>query len=199
MTLTSVLLVLMQVCSLQLMLVAMPTCPLEGDLVQSVHHLLRDLGGPFPVHCLPYNANISFPSSALPAATANHAECRQVLWVVYESLQEAGPMFDDEELPAGVTWERKKVQKFRMEQDRLGEEGSCLSGVGSSGVLAPYFSNVTAVLQQQDSAACGLMALRKDLLSVLESALHHHRNCFTWRNTTEDTRPRLLRKRSHAH
>lgn len=36
-------------------------------------------------------------------------------------------MFDDEELPAGVTWERKKVQKFRMEQDRLGEEGSCVS------------------------------------------------------------------------
>lgn len=101
-------------------------------------------------------------------------------------------MFDDEELPAGVTWERKKVQKFRMEQDRLGEEGSCvstyrfsyppsvlslspsylslsvpltclslqLSGVGSSGVLAPYFSNVTAVLQQQ---------VNSDTLSVSQS------------------------------
>ncbi|XP_073351157.1 interferon phi 2 [Pagrus major] len=199
MTLSSVLLVLLQICSLQLMLVAMPTCPLEGDLVQRAHHLLRDLGGSFPVHCRPYNANISFPGSALPAATANHPECRQVLWVVYESLQEAGPMFDDEELPAGVTWDRKTVRDFRMVQDRLGEDGSCLSGVDSSGVLSPYFSNVTAVLQQQDGATCGLMALRRDLLKVLQSALHQHRTCFTWRNTTEDTRPRLLRKRSHAH
>lgn len=36
-------------------------------------------------------------------------------------------MFDDEELPVGVTWDRKKVHEFRMEQDRLSEEGSCVS------------------------------------------------------------------------
>ncbi len=46
MTLSSVLLILLHVCSLQQMVVAMPTCQLEGDLVQQAHHLLRDLVRP---------------------------------------------------------------------------------------------------------------------------------------------------------
>lgn len=34
----------------------------------------------------------------------------------------------------------------------------------------------------QDSAACGWMALRRDLLRVLKSALDKNNNCFTWRH-----------------
>ncbi|XP_054464076.1 interferon phi 3 [Anoplopoma fimbria] len=184
MTLSPVLLVLLQVCSLHLMAVAMPTCQLEGTLVQSAHRLLRDLGGSFPAHCLTYNANISFPDSAFPAANANHMQCRRALWVVYESLQEAEQMFEDHELPVGeggVTWDHEKFIKFRHLQHRLLEKGSCLSSVDGSSVLSSYFSNVTAVLQQQDSAACGWMALRRDLLRVLESTLYNHHTCFTWR------------------
>ncbi|XP_070780053.1 interferon phi 2 [Enoplosus armatus] len=185
MTLSSVLLVLLQVCSLQLMVVAMPTCQLQGHLVQSAHHLLRDLGGPFPVPCLPYNTNISFPVSAFPAATASHPQCRRALRVVYESLKEAGFIFENNELPVGeggVTWDDQKLEHFQNLQDRLVEEGSCLSSGDGAGVLSSYFSNVTAVLQQPESAACGWMALRRDLLWVLKSALQKHDTCFTWRN-----------------
>nr|QTY39051.1 IFNc [Lateolabrax japonicus] len=182
---SSVLLVLLQVCSLQLMVVAKPTCQLQGDLVQSAHHLLRDLGGEFPVHCLPYNVNISFPTSAFPAATTNHIQCRRVLGVVYESLWEAGLMFEDPGLPVGeggVNWDDQKLDTFRNLQYRLLEDGSCLSSVNGSGVLSSYFSNVTAVLEQQESATCGWMALRRDLLWVLKSAPQKYRSCFTWRH-----------------
>ncbi|XP_044188105.1 interferon phi 3 [Thunnus albacares] len=184
MTPSSVLLLLLQLCSLQLMLVAMPTCHLQGTLVQEAHNLLRDLGTPFPVHCLPYNANISFPSSVFPAATANHPQCRRALWVVYESLDKAGPIFNDEDhVPpvgkGGVNWDVKKLDDFKNVQDRLQEQGSCLSDVDTSGVLSPYFGNVTAVIEQEN-AACGWQALRRDLLWVLKSALQNHHKCFTW-------------------
>ncbi|XP_044037313.1 interferon phi 3 [Siniperca chuatsi] len=185
MTLSSVLLVLLQVCSLQLMVAAMPKCQLQGDLVMSTHHLLRDLGEEFPVHCRVLNTNISFPDSAFPAKTTNHPQCRQALWVVYESLREAGQIFGDHELPVGeggVTWDNAKLEDFQNLQFRLLEEGSCLSRVSGSGVLSSYFSNVTAVLQQQESAACGWMALRRDLLRVLATGLQKHCTCFTWRD-----------------
>ncbi|XP_034396052.1 interferon phi 3 [Cyclopterus lumpus] len=184
MTLSSVVLVLLQVYSLHRMAVAKPTCLLEGNMVQSAHHLLRDLGGPFPILCLPYRANISFPDSAFPTAKANHIQCRRALRVVYESLQGAEQVFEDHGLPVGgggVTWDREKLNRFRHLQHRLLEKGSCLSSV-DSGVLPSYFSNVTAVLQQQDSASCGWMSLKRDLLRVLESTLHHQPSCFTWRH-----------------
>ncbi|XP_041813830.1 interferon phi 3 [Chelmon rostratus] len=184
MMLSSVFVLLLQVCSLRLMVGAVPTCQLQGELVLSTHHLLSDLGGTFPVHCLQYKHNISFPGSAFPAATASHPQCRQALWVVYESLREAGLMFEDHGLPVGeggLTWDEKKLEDFRNVQDRLLEEGSCLSRVDASGVLSPYFRNVTAVLQQQDAADCGWTSLRRDLLWVLKSALQTHKGCLTWR------------------
>ncbi|KAL3054438.1 interferon alpha-H-like [Gymnodraco acuticeps] len=187
MMLVSLLLILLQVCSQLMTAVAIPTCLLNGHVVQSAHHMLRDLGGSFPVSCLPVNINISFPSSALPAAaSANPLQCRKALWVVYESLQEAGLVFE-EDLPAGLTWRDEKLQRFRHLQFRLMEEGQCLSGVDGSVVLSSYFSNVTAVLEQQGSAVCGWEALRRDLLWVLKSALHQHHNCFTWGTKTPPT------------
>ncbi|KAK1875660.1 Interferon alpha-G [Dissostichus eleginoides] len=171
MMLVSLLLILLQVCSQLMTAVAIPTCLLNGHVVQSAHHMLRDLGGSFPVSCLPVNINISFPSSALPAAaSANPLQCRKALWVVYESLQEAGIVFE-EDLPAGLTWRDEKLQRFRHLQFRLMEEGH----------------NVTAVLEQQGSAVCGWEALRRDLLWVLKSALHQHHNCFTWGTKTPPT------------
>ncbi|XP_039973916.1 interferon beta-like [Xiphias gladius] len=179
---SSVLLVLLQLCSLQLMVYARPTCQLQENVVKNTHHLLRDLGGPFPVHCLQYNVNISFPDSEIPTATASHPQCRRALLVVYESLQGMQLMFEDNELPVGeggVTWDDTILNTFRNLQNRLLEEGSCLSSVDGPGVLSSYFSNVTAVVQQQDSAACGWMALRRDVLRVLKTTLQKHHSCFT--------------------
>ncbi|XP_026180931.1 interferon alpha-B-like [Mastacembelus armatus] len=181
MMLSSALLILLQLCSLQVMTVAMPRCGLQATVVQTAYNLLKDLGGPFPVHCLQYNANISFPDSAFPA-TSNHFQCDQALRVVYESLRGAWLIFNDhDELPDGLMWNKDKFDIFHNLQGRLLKEGSCFSSVGDSGVLSSYFSNVTAVLQQQDSAACGWMALRRDLLRVLMYNLQQHRNCFTKR------------------
>ncbi|XP_049925566.1 uncharacterized protein LOC126405727 [Epinephelus moara] len=184
MTVSSVLLVLLQVCSLHLMVVAMPTCKLEGNLIQLAHNLLRDLGT-FPAHCLPYNANITFPPSVFPAVTTNKPQCRQASWVVYESLQGAGQIFEDYDVPVGeggVTWDDQKLAKFQHLQERLLDQGSCLSSVNGSEVVSSYFSHLTAALQQQDSSACGWMALWRDLLRVLKFALQkHYHTCFTWR------------------
>ncbi|KAM7387666.1 hypothetical protein PAMA_010010 [Pampus argenteus] len=161
----SVLLLVLQLCSLHLMLVAMPTCHLQGNVVQTAHNLLRDLGAPFPVHCLQYNINVSFPGSAFPAATVDHPQCRRALGVVYESLRGVGLMFEDHDLPereGGVTWDATKLDNFRNLQDRLLDKGSCLSDVDASAVLSSYFSNVTAVVQQ-----CGVWLARYEERSAL--------------------------------
>uniref|UniRef100_A0A665WLJ9 Interferon alpha-4-like n=1 Tax=Echeneis naucrates TaxID=173247 RepID=A0A665WLJ9_ECHNA len=179
---STVLCVLLQLCSLQLLVVAMPTCRLLEDVVLNTHHLLRDLGGAFPVQCLKYNINISFPDSAFPASTANHPQCRQALWVVYETLRETQLLFEDFELPVGeggVSWDRKKLSSFQNLQDRLLEEGSCVS-------ITEYSDfKLDQSVHQQDSrcgsAACGWMALRRDVLWVLKTALREHHSCFTRR------------------
>ncbi|XP_042361274.1 interferon phi 2 [Plectropomus leopardus] len=187
MSVSSVLLVLLQVCSLHLMAVAKPTCRLEGDLIQNAHNLLRDLGGPFPVHCLSLNANVSFPRSLLPAPPANQPQCHQASWVVYESLQEAENIFDELPVPeGGATKDAENFTKFQHLQSRLVEQGTCLSAGNGSDVLSSYFSKLTAALQQQDSAACGWKALWRDLQWVLKSALQKpYRTCFTWRDPEE--------------
>lgn len=41
---------------------------------------------------------------------------------------------------------------------------------------------VRALFISQDSTSCGWMALRRDLLSILKSALQKHHTCFTWRD-----------------
>nr|XP_046272202.1 interferon phi 3 [Scatophagus argus]XP_046272203.1 interferon phi 3 [Scatophagus argus] len=185
MMLPSFLLILLQVCSLQLMVAARPSCRLRADLVQSAHQLLLDLGGDFPVRCLPYNANISFPVSIFSPAAVNQPQCCRALWVVYESMQKAETIFLNNELPVGeggVTWDNKTLDDFQNMQDQLVEEGKYLASIDNSGALTPYFHNLTAVLQQQDGASCGWMALRRDLIRVLKSALHNHRACLTWRH-----------------
>ncbi|XP_041673416.1 interferon phi 3 [Cheilinus undulatus] len=181
MMLSSVLIVFLQLCSLQLIVDSRPTCRLQGDLVKSAHDQLRDLGGEFPIHCLPYNANISFPSSALTPA-ANHLQCGRVLSMVNESLWEAGQMFDDPDATFPTTWDEDKLDLFLSLQDRIMRGASCLSS-GSS-VLTPYFQSVAAVVKQQESSDCGWMALRRDLLLFLKSILQTHHSCFTWRSAS---------------
>nr|QYW22330.1 interferon c [Channa argus] len=180
---SSVLLIVLQLCSLQLMVLTKPTCPVKGSVVQSAHHLLRDVGVPFPVHCVQYNVNISFPDSAFPASAAKHSECRQALCVVYKFLNGTGKVFAEHDLPVGeggLNWDEKKLDDFQNLQDRLLTEGECLSNVDSSEVFSSYFSNVTAILQQQDSATCGWMVVRRDMLWVLKSALQKYHRCFIW-------------------
>ncbi|XP_050924537.1 interferon phi 3 [Lates calcarifer] len=182
MTPSSILFIILQLCSLQLMAVSMPTCQMQANVVKETHQALRDLGGSFPAHCLQYNVNISFPYSAFPATTAGHPHCRRASAVVYESLKGMQQIFEDE-LPAeegGVNWDNTKLSTFMILQDRLLEQGSCLSTV-SPNVLMSYFSNVTAVVQQENSAVCGWKALMRDVLEVLEIAQLKHETCFTRR------------------
>nr|QMT27587.1 interferon c [Oreochromis niloticus] len=181
-----ILLILLPLFGLQMMLVAKPTpqcCPLTGNVVKEAHHLLKTMGEPkFPLHCRPVNANISFPDSTLPTTAANRSQCPRVLWVVYKSLEGMWLTYEEHELPVGdggVNWDEKKLDDFFNLQYRLQDEGRCLpSDVEASGLLSSYFSNVTAVIEQQDSAACGWEALRRDVIWVLKSTQQIHRSCF---------------------
>ncbi|XP_037544515.1 interferon phi 3 [Nematolebias whitei] len=180
---SSVLLVFLQLCCFQTMLVSRPTCKLSGWVVQNTHNLLRDLGEPFPVQCRQYNSKILFPDSALSDVSANHRQCRWTSLVVYESLRGAELMFTENELPEGedeLTWNKQKLDNYLNLQNRLVEDHQCLNTTEASGVLAPYFSNVTAVVEQQDSASCGWEALRRDVLWVLKFTLRKHHSCFNW-------------------
>ncbi|XP_069380748.1 uncharacterized protein [Paralichthys olivaceus] len=180
---SSVLLAFLQLSSFQLMVVSMPPCTLQANVVKETHRRLKDLGPPFPFHCLQYNVNISFPDNAFSASTAGLSKCRQVLWVVFETLRGTKLIIEDNDSPVGeggVTWDEEKFNTFQILQHRLLTDGSCLSMVAAApDVFSSYFSNVTDVLQQQDSAACGWMALRRDVLGVLKTALQDHHSCFT--------------------
>ncbi|KAM4717045.1 interferon alpha-G-like [Anableps anableps] len=161
----------------------MPTCKLPGKVVQNTHNLLRDLGEPFPTNCQQPNSNIRFPDSALSAASTNHNKCHWTSLVVYKCLQEAGLIFTEYELPegeGGVMWSRQKLDEYLNLQDRLVDDYQCLNTTQASGVLSPYFHNITAVVNQQDGSACGWEILRSDLLRVLRLALHKHHSCFNW-------------------
>ncbi|XP_072224738.1 interferon phi 3 [Leuresthes tenuis] len=180
---SSVLFIFLLLCCLQMMLVSMPTCRLPGKVVQNTHNLLRDLGGAFPDHCQKHK--IHFPDSAL-SASASHSQCPWTSAVVYESLQGAGLMFEEYELPegeGGVTWDEQKLDHYLNLQYRLVEDHLCLNNTEAAGVLSSYFRNVQDVVEQQDSAACGWQALRRDLLWVLKSSLRKHHNCFNWTRT----------------
>nr|UIG83463.1 interferon B-like protein [Planiliza haematocheilus] len=183
---SSALFILLSLCSLQLTVVPLPICQMLGKVVQNAHNLLRDLAGPFPVHCLQYNTNISFPDSTIPAAGSSRSQCDQSLWVLYETLRGAEFLFEEYDLPvgeAGFSWDEQKLDIFRNLQNRLVTDGSCqLSNVNASSAISSYFSNVTAVIENQDSAACGWMAMRRDLLWVMKSTLHKHKDCFRWRH-----------------
>uniref|UniRef100_A0A3B4GI72 Uncharacterized LOC106456556 n=2 Tax=Haplochromini TaxID=319058 RepID=A0A3B4GI72_9CICH len=183
---STVLLILLPLFGLQMMLVAKPTprCrPLTGRVVTGAHHLLNATGPKFPLHCRPVNANISFPDSTLPTTAANRSQCPRVLWVVYKLLEGMWLTYEEHELPVGdggVNWDEKKLEEFFTLQDRLQDEGRCVSTREASGLLSSYFSNVTAVIEQQDSAACGWEALRRDVIWVLKSTQQIHRSCFNW-------------------
>ncbi|CAB1425264.1 unnamed protein product [Pleuronectes platessa] len=179
----SVLLVFLQLSSFQLVVVSMPPCTLKANVAEEAHRQLRDLGAPFPSHCLQYNVNISFPDTAFPAGPASPSKCRRALWVVFESLRGTKLIIEDNESPVGeggAMWDEEKFSTFQILQHRLLSDGGCLSMVAADpDVFSSYFSNVTDVLQQQDRAACGWMALRRDVLRVLKIALRKHHSCFT--------------------
>uniref|UniRef100_A0A3P8VJ12 Uncharacterized protein n=1 Tax=Cynoglossus semilaevis TaxID=244447 RepID=A0A3P8VJ12_CYNSE len=171
-----VLFVIIYLCGLQHPLGAMPTCRLQRNLVQSSQKLLADLGPNFPVHCSPYNVNITFPTSILPAATSTHSQCRKVLWVVHETLNGTREVFSEYNVKeGGVNWNLMKLSTFRNLQKRLLDQGQCLSG---SHVLDSYFADITALLQHKHSATCGWMALRRDVLWVLRTVLMEYHGCF---------------------
>ncbi|RVE70056.1 hypothetical protein OJAV_G00084430 [Oryzias javanicus] len=103
-----------------------------------------------------------------------------MLVVLYQFLQGAEAIFAEYDLPegeGGVTWNNQKLEHYLNLQYRLVDEHPCLNTTEASGVLSAYFSNVTAVVQQ-DSATCGWEALRRDLSWVLKSSVQQHRKCF---------------------
>uniref|UniRef100_A0A672HJT0 Uncharacterized protein n=1 Tax=Salarias fasciatus TaxID=181472 RepID=A0A672HJT0_SALFA len=132
-----VLFLLLQLCSLQVLLVSMTTrCHLTKHLVLSTYRHLEQLGEPFPLHCRSYNQNIYFPDDVVPAAQANRSQCQQVLRVLLESLQEAEPIFMENEFPDGegrVNWDANKLEGFLIHQNRVLEEGQCVSRTGRTG------------------------------------------------------------------
>ncbi|XP_061557039.1 interferon phi 2 isoform X1 [Phycodurus eques] len=164
--------------SVHVMTAAVPVCSLPENVVLEAHNLLRDLGALFPVHCLPYNANVTFPCTALTNAT----QCRQTLRALHQALRGAEQVFQDNDLPHGegaFAWDQQKLDYFQNLQNRLVRDGGCLSaGALSDPHLSSYFGNVTSLLQQQDSAICGWSLLRRDVLWVLNTALRRHRSCF---------------------
>ncbi|XP_057716578.1 interferon phi 2 [Corythoichthys intestinalis] len=163
------------------MTAVVPACEIPGDVVEETHILLRDLGAPFPARCLPYNANVTFPRAAL----ANETQCRRALRNLRRTLQGSEKVFEDNEAPQGdgeVAWNPRKLEDFQNLQNRVVQEAECLSSAGARSYpeFSSYFGNVSALVQQQESTACGWSMLRRDVLWVLKNSLQKHHSCFRW-------------------
>uniref|UniRef100_A0A3Q2YWX4 Uncharacterized protein n=1 Tax=Hippocampus comes TaxID=109280 RepID=A0A3Q2YWX4_HIPCM len=174
--------VVLQLHSVHVMTATVPACGLPGNVVLEAQNLLRDLGPAFPVRsCLPYNGNATFPRRAF----TNGTQCRQALRALHESLQGAEQVFEDYDVAlgeGGLAWDRHMLDDFQNLQNRLLREGGCVSTTTPppDPGMSAYFGNVSALLQQQESATCGWSVLRRDVLWVLNTALHRHHSCFSW-------------------
>ncbi|XP_061838281.1 uncharacterized protein [Nerophis lumbriciformis] len=175
--------VLVQLGAIHPAVIPTPACRPRGDMVQKVHRLLADPGASFPVHCLPFNANVSFPRSALSNGTANGTKCERPLRTLYECLQGAEQVFKDNDIAereGGVPWDKHKLDRLRHLRYRLVVEDDCMSALGESARFSSYFRSVSALVRQQDSATCGWSVLRRDLLWLLKTLLDKHHRCFSW-------------------
>ncbi|XP_077386418.1 interferon alpha-17-like [Festucalex cinctus] len=181
-TSVAVVVMVLQLHNIHVMTAAVPTCGLPGNVVLEAQNLLQDLGPLFPARCLPYNANATVPQ----AAFADSTQCQQALHFLYKSLQGAEQVFEEYDFAledSGLAWDMCKLDDFQNLQNGLLQESSCLSRATAANPdpgLSSYFSNVSALLQQQDSATCGWSVLRRDVLWVLNTTLHQHHSCFNW-------------------
>uniref|UniRef100_A0A3Q2FDB4 ADP-ribosyl cyclase/cyclic ADP-ribose hydrolase n=1 Tax=Cyprinodon variegatus TaxID=28743 RepID=A0A3Q2FDB4_CYPVA len=171
MTPSSFLLFLLQLCCLQMMLVSIPTCMLPGNVVKNTYNKLHSLVGSW----IPGWGSLIVIGSL---------QCQE--WtslVLYECLREAGNIFAEYDLPEGkdgFMWSGRNFDNYLMLQERLVVDHQCLNSTKASRALSPYFSNITAAVQQQDDSACGWEILRSDLLRVLRRVLHKDRLCLNW-------------------
>ncbi|KAM9783960.1 interferon alpha-1-like [Syngnathus typhle] len=180
-SIVAVVVLCLQLCSVNVMTAAVPACKIPGHVVMEAHNLLRDLGTLFPVHCLPYNINATFPRAAI----ANSTQCHQALRALHHSLQAAEQVFEDYDIPlgeGGLAWDHRKLDDFQNLQHRLLHRDGCLPATAATPDLGftAYFGNVSTLLQQQDSATCGWSMLRRDVLWALKTALRRHHSCFNW-------------------
>ncbi|XP_053706683.1 uncharacterized protein LOC128750527 [Synchiropus splendidus] len=168
-------LILLHLCTLQILVASHPACWLPGHLVLKAHNQLHALGS-FPLHCLPFNSNMSFPDMNLTRPSVH--QCQRVSLLVHRSLEGAEKVFRNV-TPGLDIWNSQKFHEFQLTNHRLLKEGKCLPGDFSSGpLLDSYLANVTLNLLQPDKAHCAWSALRRDLYRVLNSALRHHHRCF---------------------
>ncbi|KAJ0000883.1 hypothetical protein NQD34_005903 [Periophthalmus magnuspinnatus] len=149
-------------------------CSPPGETLLETLSLIRNVGSTFPSEC--HSFNVTLPQNI----SANQGQCPSALRLVHEVLQGVGLVFDEQEPNlgvGGVLWDEKKLDDF---QNLLYQvlDYPCLSQMGSSGVLDQYFSDVTALIQQQ--GACGWYILRRDLLWILKTSLRKHHHCYRW-------------------
>lgn len=86
-------------------------------------------------------------------------QCRQALWVVYETLQETQVLFQELDLPEekdGVTWDSNKLGDFLNLQHRLLEEGSCVS-IALMSLEPEPLPYVAMVIQHPHPSLCAVV------------------------------------------
>uniref|UniRef100_A0A3Q2XC10 Uncharacterized protein n=1 Tax=Hippocampus comes TaxID=109280 RepID=A0A3Q2XC10_HIPCM len=175
--------VVLQLHSVHVMTATVPACGLPGNVVLEAQNLLRDLVG---THLRTLTCVLFFVIwTNMCCCAIVGVQCRQALRALHESLQGAEQVFEDYDVAlgeGGLAWDRHMLDDFQNLQNRLLREGGCVSTTTPppDPGMSAYFGNVSALLQQQESATCGWSVLRRDVLWVLNTALHRHHSCFSW-------------------
>ncbi|XP_036409505.1 interferon alpha-1-like [Megalops cyprinoides] len=164
-------------------------CQLEGNLVQTSHSLLKDVGGHFPLQCIKENVFIAFPSTAF-ASNGTAEQTDDVKMAIYETLHRINSLFDNDNTPA--QWDQKKLEDFQNIIYRLVEESKCMTGrnPGNEDTQSPVFNRISAlrtyfdsmarILQEKNDSFCAWEIIRRELVRTLHFILEHCSGSLRW-------------------
>ncbi|XP_048100910.1 uncharacterized protein LOC125295602 [Alosa alosa] len=150
------------------------TCGLQRTLVENSHSLMENMGGRFPLECLPHNVAIEFPTSAFQ--TGNATETLGAERAVYETLKFIDTLFENNSPP--TTWNTENLDAFQNIIYRQIVESKCIKSGTPQGdfhiresELKTYFAQVAEL---KDLGVCGWEVVRKELLSTFQFILQNN-------------------------
>ncbi|XP_062386868.1 interferon alpha-1/13-like [Sardina pilchardus] len=148
------------------------TCRLQGALIKTVHDLLENMGGRFPLECLDHNVQLTFPASAFNRTAQVNVGMEKA---THEVLRHIDIVFENDTMP--LIWDQRKLDGFRNIVYRLVEESECVLNKSQpiqeddftdrKIALDAYFKDISDNLQQKEFSVCAWEVARKEILRTL--------------------------------
>ncbi|XP_076122812.1 interferon alpha-13-like [Alosa pseudoharengus] len=167
------------------------TCGLQRTLVENSHSLMENMGGRFPLECLPHNVAIEFPTSAFQ--TGNATETLVAERAVYETLKFIDTLFENNSPP--TTWNTENLDAFQNIIYRQIVESKCIKSGTPQGdfhiresALKTYFAQVAELKN------AGAEKMAYETLKLIDTLFANDSMPTSWNNNLEDFQSLIYRQ-----